>query len=397
MTAFLFACAGLVLFSGLFYLFPRTAPRRAEEDLTRANLDWFRRRREELADEDEALFEDAELRLLEDEEQAAPATGAVQGGAGFPLWSLLLFVALFSAALYYKLGAAPDVMINRQMMSLGPDSSETDMEALISRIEQRAAQRPDNLHYAALLGRFYMGRQDYQRAAETYGYLAREAPGDAQALAYASQSEYLAAGRQLTERSQMLAERALAVDPHQRTALGLLGMASFETGQYRAAIEYWQRLLAVEQPGSESAQMIESVLGMARERLGEEPAATAETPAAVAATAAAGVTVTVSLPEGAEVDPSASVFVLARGANASSRMPVAVRRLSAAQLPMTLRLDDSNSMAGQKLSEAGEVKVFVQVSSNGQPGESNASWLGEAGPLLPSTDNQPIDIELQPR
>ena len=56
------ACAGLLLLSSVFYLFPRERPGSAEEDLDQANLEWFRRRRAELAGEgNEALQEDARI------------------------------------------------------------------------------------------------------------------------------------------------------------------------------------------------------------------------------------------------------------------------------------------------------------------------------------------------
>ena len=209
----------------------------------------------------------------------------------------------------------------------------------------------------------------------------------------------------------MRAEQALAIDPHQRTALGLLGMAAFEQQQYRAAISYWQRLLVVEQPGSDGARMIASVIETARQRLvatGELPdtaaVAVADTGIDSGATAeitageaTPGVTVRVELPQGAELAPSDTVFVLARNADSDSRMPIAVQRLQAAQLPLTLRLDDSNSMAGQKLSGTESIVVVVQVSPNGTPGEASATWLGKGGPLAPSLDLAPVEIVLQPR
>ena len=75
-------------------------------------------------------------------------------------------------------------------------------------------------------------------------------------------------------------------------------------------------------------------------------------------------------------------------------MPIAVQRFEAGELPLTLRLDDSNSMAGQKLSSFESVMVLVQISPDGRPGEAGASWLGQAGPLNPSSDTKPLLIEL---
>lgn len=394
MTTFLIVCAGLVLVSGAFYLFPR-ARGGVDEDLESANLEWFRLRRQEIAElGDEALEADARLRLLEDEQAAPTAASAARHSLGFPAWVLLPVVAITSGALYYNLGAAPDVLITRQLESLGEASTEADMQALMQSIERRAGQRPENLGYTALLGRYYMGREEYARAAELYGGLAQQAPEDAQALALAAQAQYLAAGRTLDDAVRMRAEQALAIDPHQRTALGLLGMASYEQGRYRAAVAYWQRLLATEPPGSEGARMIAGVIESARQRLGEGGASAAAP--AVAATGA-GVTVRVALPDQADASPSDTVFVLARNALSDSRMPIAVQRLQVAQLPVTLRLDDSNSMAGQKLSETESVLVIVQVSPEGRPGEASATWLGQAGPLAPSMEGEPLDILLQPR
>ncbi len=406
MTLFFLACAGLLLLSGVFYLRPRKYTGGADADLERANVEWYRLRQAELAGEGAvALEEDARLRLLEDEQSAATPAAPASASGGFPAWVLLPLVVVFSGTLYFWLGAAPDVVISRQLETLDETSTPEQMQALISRVEARSAQRPENLDYVNLLGRYYMGQEDYSRAALSYAALARELPEDAYALASAAQAEYLAAGRQLSSGARLRAEQALAIDPHQRTALGLLGMASFEQQQYRAAMSYWQRLLAVEPPGSDGARMIASVVETARQRLvaaGELPDSAAVATADSSAEPAAGdvtpgVTVRVKLPQGAELAASDTVFVLARNADSDSRMPIAVQRLQAGQLPLTLRLDDSNSMAGQKLSGTESIVVVVQVSPGGTPGEAGATWLGKGGPLAPSLDLAPLEIVLQPR
>ncbi|MBA6412427.1 cytochrome C biogenesis protein [Parahaliea sp. F7430] len=401
MTTFMLACAGLIIFSGLFYLFPRRRRGNDAAELERANLDWYHLRKEELsATDSDELQRDAQLRLLEDEQASKPA-GELPGQAtgSFPTWLLLPLVAVASAALYYKLGAASDVLLNQRIAQLDQNASASEVYSLMGAMEKRSQQRPDNLHYRALLGRFYMGQEDYSRAAETYSALAEAAPGDAYALAYAAQASYLAAGRVLDAQAQHMAEQSLALNPHQRTALGLLGMVSFERGQYRAAIQYWERLRVMEQPGSESERMISEVINEARAQLGEAPAlaASAEAGSDETQPAGLGVTVRLSLPQDAVLAANDTVFVLARSADSSSRMPIAVQRLRAAQLPLTLRLDDSNSMAGQKLSESESLVVVVQVSPTGQPGEANATWLGQAGPLQPSVDGEPVEIRLTPR
>ena len=76
-------------------------------------------------------------------------------------------------------------------------------------------------------------------------------------------------------------------------------------------------------------------------------------------------------------------------------MPVAVQRFPAERLPLTLRLDDAASMAGQKISKLAQVVVIARVSPGGQPGEEHASWQAEIGPLAPSLDTEPRVLVLQ--
>lgn len=396
MTMFILVCIGLLLLSGLFYLLPPRVRPAAITQRSDQNLAWYRLREHELAESGETeLLQDVQLRLLED--VPAQSINSEFERGSFPSWVLLPLVAVASFALYYKLGAAPDVEISRQLKALDQKSSPEQMQTLMQALESRSRARPENLHYRSLLGRFYMNQNDFRRAAQTYSALAREAPDD-QTLAYAAQAQYLADDRQLSDKAKMFAEQALSLNPHQRTALGLLGMASFEQGQYRAAISYWERLIAMESEGSESSVMIKGIIERAKLKLGDTGASVAEAipveqPAAVEGV---GVSVRVSVPQGAQVGASSTVFILAKAANSNSRMPIAVTRLQGSDLPVVLRLDDRNSMAGQKLSEAESIVVVVQVSPDGRPGEANATWLGSAGPLAPSLDEQPLEIELRP-
>ena len=113
MTLLYLTCGALLVFSALFYLKPGGKRRgAANEDLARANLEWFRLRQQELAEEgNDSLAADAQLRLLEDEQDQPLEQEASANQAKFPVWILAPLVAVFSIALYYKLGAADDVLV----------------------------------------------------------------------------------------------------------------------------------------------------------------------------------------------------------------------------------------------------------------------------------------------
>lgn len=422
MTDLYLGAAVLLIVAAVFFLFPKWFMRRTHrQNLRDSNLDWYHLREDELAfaGGDPDLLEETRLRLLEDGvDQLAETPDSTAGGR---YWLWLLPVILGSVLLYNQFGSARDVELAKDLDHLASEGTDADYEALMQKVERRVAQRPDNLHYQAMLGRYYMNKQEYGRASQLYQGLVDRTPGDPTALAMAAQASYLAGGRKLEPATQLLAERALAVDPHQPTALGLLGMAAYEQGQYRAAIEYWRRLIAMQDPNSENTRMIQGVIASAEQKLGEAPegsvaAANGSNPHAMpaaspgmaqvggstasgdpSAATGLGVTVTVQLAGDAASAPSDTVYVLARNPESQSRMPVAVQRLTVADLPVTLRLDDAASMAGQKISALSQVLVLARVSPSGQPGEQFATWLGSIGPLAPEASTEPRLIELKPK
>jgi len=256
-----FAGACLLLLVAAAVLLRRRvqAPRAADAD--DPNLAWYRSRSEELEDADPQLVEEARLRLLEDGVEAGAYRSDTRRGrlSTIAVWMLL---AVGAGVVYWQTGALEDVLIYRQLENIRPEDGEAARVALLGRIARRSEARPDNLQYLGLLGRLYMAGEDFGAAAEAYGRLAQAAPEDPQALAMAAQARFLAADRVLDPTAQLYAERALAVDPRQRTALGLLGMASFERGAYAAATNYWERLLAMEDPASPAYEMLDGVVGI---------------------------------------------------------------------------------------------------------------------------------------
>lgn len=385
-----------LLAAGLLLLRTPKAPRAA--DASDPNLGWYVQREAELQGEDAKLLDDARLRLLEDADAPAVNMHSAMLGSRSLALPLLVLVLAVAGVLYQQTGSLEDVLIYEDLSQLTPEDSDATREALLARIAERSRKKQDNLQYLGLLGQLYMAGEDFSAAKESFGLLAKKAPEDPQALAMAAQAGFLASDRQLDADAQLLAERALAVDPSQRTALGLLGMASFERGAYGAAINYWRRLQAQEDQGSPGYDMLAQVIAAAQERggLDSESALASDSgdQGGQGGDGAPGVSVALMAVE--PLDPNAVVFVFARRSGAVGGMPIAVRRLQGAELPTTLRLSDGDSMAGQLLSEAGEVVVSAQVSTNGQPGLANAALSGTGEPVVAGGADAAIRIELRP-
>ena len=387
MTAFYGAMSLLTVLAIGLLLVPRWQQRRWQGE---SNLDWLALRQGELSDvvgEDrQALSRDAELRILDESsgaesEQVLPNGGTFAGGRRGVLL-LIAVVVIAPILLYFNLGAIEDVRIADALEGM-QDASPAEVQRLLSDIEERSAAKPGNVEYLSLLGEYYTAQNAHVQALEIYEQLLLEFPESAELLARAAQAEYLKGERQLTDRARRRAEAALAINPEQRSALGTLGMAAFEAGQYARALQYWEQLLAFEAPGTPGYQMLTTIIAEARTRGG-----LADAPAVLAIEAepslSVGVTVTVAMPEG--VTAQGTVFVIARPSGGAQRMPTAAVRRSASELPFSVRLDDTSSMAGQKISALSLIDVEVQLSETGQPGRANASWLANAANIEPTED-----------
>ena len=360
---------------------PRYWVRRGE---TETNADWLRLRQRELEDESPSLQEEAALRLIDD---GADETGVMAyEGRAYNLKAQvlggLLLVALV-VGLYQQLGGWEDVEIADALANL-ETAQPDDVMALIDRIEVRSEARPDNADYSLLLAEYFLSGNQPNQATRYFDRLVEAGATSPEILGKAAQAEFLSSGRILSVQARARAEQALAMDPMQSTALATLGMAAFEEADYAQAIEFWQRLRTLEAPGSPGYEMLGQVIERARQELAQSgqapPVSSPESSddVAEASDPGPGVAIEILQPAGEDIPEGAVIFVLARPEGAESGMPIAVVRRQVSAWPLSVRLDDSTSMAGQLLSGFSSVSIEVQISINGQPGRTNALlWAHE--------------------
>ena len=265
MPTFALAVAALIALAvAMVLLLPRLWHRSGRAE---TNADWLILRQRELEGDTESLKQDAALRVVEDGDVSPDAleTAAPQ----YVWWVQCLGAALLIAGtgwLYLALGAWEDVEISEQLARLESAQPE-DVIALIDRIENRAEARKANTDYALLLAEYYLSGNEPAAAARYFERLIAAGATAPEILGKAAQAEFLAADRVLSQKARLRAEQALAVDPAQSAALATLGMAAFEEADYRGAITYWQRLRALEAPGSPGHTMLGQVIARAEQEL----------------------------------------------------------------------------------------------------------------------------------
>ncbi len=235
-------------------------------------------------------------------------------------------------------------------------------------------------HSQEMLGRF-------DEAAKAYAQLVSLHPDDAQAHAdYADALGVVNKGRLQGEPAQLIA-KALALDANNLKALVLGGKEAFERQRYDESIALWERALKAG-PDPTMRRPIETSIAEARALAapGSSPAPTAGGPAFVSGR----VTVAASLQ--AQIGPDDSVFIYAR-APEGSRMPVALLRKKASELPLDFALDDTLAMVPQsKLSNQAQVMLGVRVSKRGDAIPVAGDLEGELGPVKLGSTGLKLEI-----
>lgn len=373
--------AGLLLLVALaFLLLPllRRRGEQTEEDRTALNVALYQERLAEMQAQraagvlSEEQFEagraEAGRELIDDTEGDAPGRTRAPLGRKVPM-ALALLLPLLGYGLYLYWGASDKVQLAREFQS-----QPRSLEEMVARLERTVEAQPDSAEGWYFLARGYMGMErpaDSARALERAIELAGREP---ELLGLLAQARFFANDKQWNDELQTLADEALAGDPDEVTTLGLLGIAAFESGRFADAVRHWERLAASLPPGDPTREAIQSGIDAARERGN----LAAESPATPAAAGERGVRVRVSLaPELADkVAPGDSVFIFAR-AESGPAMPLAVRRLTVAQLPAEVLLNDADAMMPQlKLSAYPKITLVARISRSGDA--TAGEWLGRS-------------------
>lgn len=317
----------------------------------------------------------------------------------------LMAVALLlpaSALLLYRLVGTPQALDPANLVAQPADSSGDhgpQMEQAIAMLVARLAQHPDDAEGWSLLGRACSATARDPEALDAFKHAHAVAPDNAAVtVEYAQALAVAAPDHRIEGESRHLLENVLASDPHNQRALWLLGISDYQSARYDAAIARWNILLPLLEPGSSVLQSVkEQIATAAALRDGKVPPsatpAAADTAASAPATSATPVapdpsvrlSVKVSLDAKLKdrVDPESSLFVYARAAKGPP-MPLAIQRLKAAQLPLTITLDESMGMLpAMKLSMFPKVVIGARISKSG-----NA--LPQSGDL--QTLSLPVDV-----
>ncbi len=342
-----------------------------------------------------------ETRLLQD--VSATEGAAARPGSNLGAIAFAIALPVCALAIYLVVGNPQAIQMAGTPQSTAHGVSGEQMLAIVEKLAARMRANPEDPEGWKILARSYAALGRFKEASEAYANATARSPGDAQLFADYADALAMAQGRSLEGEPEKLIARALAVDPRNVKALALAGTVAFSRKDYAKAEEYWERILAVVPPDSEFARGARANIAEARSLAGgtlaaPPPAAPAAAPASPAADATrVSGTVKLAPALAAKVEPNDTVFIFARAAE-GPRMPLAILRRQASDLPVEFALDDSMAMTPQmKLSSFPLVVIGARVSKSANATPQPGDLEGLSAPIKSGANGVSVVIDSEVR
>ncbi len=359
---------------------------------------------------DETAFEQAreelETGLLEDTEVEETVARVRPASARLAAALVVVLIPALTIGLYMKLGSPQFIGMAGGPAADNPHAANSNgkaptMAELLVQLEQRMKENPEDAEGWFMLGRVYQSMNRYADAAKAYEELRKLTDDHPQALIALADSLAMVQGGRLGGRPYQLVRQALDKDPNDTTALWLAGQGAMEMADYQNAIYYWRQAEAGLAKNPQYVQELRALIEKARERAAaagielDDPGSSVASTAAPAVASTASISLRISLSPTLQdkVSPDDRLFIFAKQVSGRP-MPVAAVRLTAADLPAEVVLDDSSMLqAGSKLSDYPQLKVMARISKGSQPMAASGD-LQSREAVVSVADGKPVELSI---
>ena len=326
-------------------------------------------------------------RMLEDTAQTENAADSKSPRALVSAMVLAVLLPVAAMSTYVWLGQ-PDGL-DPQMTAAEASQQLPDLQAMADILAQKLQTDSSDPQKWVMLGRTYRALNQYDKALPAY-QKALELRGDDDIALERAEVLALRRGGDFSGEPWAVIRQVLAKNARHFNGLALAGSASFAQGDYKKAVQYWQLARSELNENDEELKGLDIALNTAREKAGE-PAMAPKGPAALQATVPAAAPapapasasgavlsgrVSIDPSVKAQIAPTDVVFVYATPTD-GQKMPLAILRKTADNLPFDFVLDDSTAMnSASKLSSQTKVILKVRISKSGEAMTRPGDWMG---------------------
>lgn len=319
-------------------------------------------------------------------------------------FALSVVIGIAAVLLYKNISTFPwNDPMSAQAVPAGHGSlgDQASMDEIVTKLEQRLQQKPNDREGWRMLGRTYLITGKPAKAAEAYQRAAALSQMRDPALELdMAEALVLSEDPAQQPRAKEIIDEALAADGGNQKALWYQGVMAARAGDNAQAKTSWMKLLEQNPPQeirdvivSQLAEIGVNVPGAPANSASPAMAASAQGGMPAAGPMAAGADVgTGTAPKGrtihvsVKVDPSIAgkvkpgvpLFVSARQPGIPGP-PLAAVRLMSDELPASVTLSDANSMIqGRDLSSVDDVEVVARVAFGGSVMTASGDLVGSA-------------------
>ena len=276
---------------------------------------------------------------------------------------LAIFIPLAVVGMYFITG-------NPSAIDPPIDPQEQEILQMAKQLEDRLKTDPNNAQGWVFLARTYGALNRLTDAKNAFNKALTLDPKNSDTLAdLADLVAY--ENKSMNGQALDLIDQSLAANPKNPKALALKGTAAFEKGDYASAIKNWE--LAIPNLGPNEAAFAQGLNASIAEakNLLKPNQASAINPAL---TISGKVMITPGLQ--GQISPTDIVFIYAKAIE-GPKLPLAIIKSTAGQLPTTFILSDEQSMSPQfKLSQFKEVSLTARVSKSGNAIPEKGDLIG---------------------
>lgn len=174
-----------------------------------------------------------------------------------------LLIPLLGYSLYGQYSESAQYSQQEPMDPFAGMDIEQIQDRVITELQQRIRQAPDDSDAWFMLGQRYLNSNEFNNALIAFDRTEKIRGQDAELLTAKAATLYYQAGQRMTPQARIWLNDALTLDPKHITALMLLASDHFLNAQYQQAIDIWQSLLDSNNPKVNRVKLIEAI-NMAR-------------------------------------------------------------------------------------------------------------------------------------
>ena len=314
-------------------------------------------------------------------------------------WSILIIILLplLSLMIYAQVGSPEYAHTAPPSVSASPQiqSPEHDINGLLERLESTIAENPENPTGWVLAARTYMTLRQFDKAEFAYAQLNKLVNDNADYLAGWADATIMVNNSEFNQHARELIDRALKINPSHINALWLAGLGAESLGNNQQALNHLQKLLPLVSDDEQSADQVKLMIKRNSNLLGLEVEST-NTENEVATNQGKQIQVQVSITDtlNDQLTGNETIFVFAR-ATSGPKVPLAVSRHSAKELPLKITLTSEMAMLpSMTIDQFDELTIAARVSKSGDPIAKPGDFSSNLEQLSAQYDGETVILEI---